>query len=116
MNDHLQYLALLAGCVLITLPLELMLRARVYRRPARWLRALTLTVVVFSVWDILGIVRRCWTYNPRYISGINLGPMPLEELLFFIVVPTCGLLTYEAVGFVLNRLRRRRTRGAAERA
>ena len=33
-----------------------------------------------------------------------LGLMPLEELLFFLVVPVCGLLTYEAVGYVLSRL------------
>jgi hypothetical protein len=33
--------------------------------------------------------------------------MPIEELVFFIVVPICGLLTYEAVGHVLRRTRRR---------
>jgi hypothetical protein len=33
--------------------------------------------------------------------------MPIEELVFFIVVPICGLLTYEAVGYVLSVLRRR---------
>ena len=32
---------------------------------------------------------------------------PLEELVFFIVIPICGLLTYEAVGTVLKRLRGR---------
>jgi len=33
--------------------------------------------------------------------------MPIEELAFFIVVPICGLLTYEAVGHVLCRTRGR---------
>jgi lycopene beta-cyclase len=31
--------------------------------------------------------------------------MPIEELVFFIVVPICGLLTYEAVGQVLGPFR-----------
>jgi hypothetical protein len=32
--------------------------------------------------------------------------MPIEELVFFVVVPICGLLTYEAVGDVLRRTRK----------
>jgi hypothetical protein len=39
--------------------------------------------------------------------------MPIEELVFFIVVPICGLLTYEAVGQVLRRTRRRSRVGEA---
>ena len=42
------------------------------------------------------------------MTGIRLGfDMPLEELVFFLVVPICGLLTYEAVGQLLSRRRRR---------
>ena len=37
MDDRYQYLLLMAGCLLITLPLEFVLRARVYRRPRRLL-------------------------------------------------------------------------------
>ena len=105
--DHYQYLALLAGCLLVTLPLEFLLQARVYRRPARLALALLPTLVVFVIWDLVGIVRGHWSYSERFTSGIMLGPMPLEELLFFLVVPICGLLTYEAVGWVLQRLRGR---------
>ena len=35
-----------------------------------------------------------------------LGVMPLEELVSFSVIPLCGLLTYEAVGYVLGVWRR----------
>ena len=40
--------------------------------------------------------------------------MPVEELVFFVVVPICGLLTYEAVGYVLTLLRRRSRVGEAD--
>lgn len=98
--DRWQYLIVLGGCLLITLPLELLLGARVYRSPRRLLLALLPMLVLFIGWDLLGIVRGHWWYEPRYISGLHLGPVPLEELLFFMVVPICGLLTYEAVGRV----------------
>jgi lycopene beta-cyclase len=39
--------------------------------------------------------------------------MPIEELVFFVVVPICGLLTYEAVGHVLGLLQRRSKVGEA---
>lgn len=108
--DRYQYLVLMAGCLLITLPLELVLDARVYRRWRLMLLALLPTVAIFSIWDIVGIVRLHWTYNPKFVTGINLGVMPLEELVFFVVIPICGLLTYEAVGTVLRRVRAMRGR------
>lgn len=103
--DHLHYLALLTGCLLITLPLEFLLRARVYRRPVRLSLALLPTLVVFVLWDLVGIVRGHWSYSERFTTGVMLGVMPLEELLFFLVVPICGLLTYETVGQVLKLIR-----------
>jgi lycopene cyclase domain-containing protein len=97
---------LMAACLLVTLPLEVVMGARVYRR-LRWLVfAVVPVVVVFSVWDIIGIARGHWSYNPRFVSGIRLPfSMPLEELVFFVVIPICGLLTYEAVGRVMSRAR-----------
>lgn len=110
--DPYQYLLLMAACLLITLPLELVLGARVWRRPRRLLLVMLPVVVVFGAWDVLGIVRDHWTYSEQYTTGILLPfEMPLEELVFFLVVPICGLLTYEAVGNVLVLLRRLRERG-----
>jgi lycopene cyclase domain-containing protein len=102
--DHFQYLLLMAGCLLVTLPLELVLGVRVYRRPGALLSAVLPVVVVFSVWDVLGILAGHWSYHPEFVTGARLAfGMPVEELVFFIVVPICGLLTYEAVGVILGR-------------
>ena len=106
--DHFQYLLLMAGCLLITLPLEFVLGARVYRRAVGLAFAVIPVVIIFSVWDIVGILRDHWSYSPRFTTGVKLiFAMPIEELLFFVVVPLCGLLTYEAVGQVLRRTRGR---------
>ncbi len=103
--DRFQYLLLMAGCVIITLPLEFVIGARVYRRPKRLLAAMAPMLVVFLAWDILGIVRNHWTFNQQLVTGIHLGVLPLEELVFFLVIPVCGLLTYEAVGRILELAR-----------
>jgi lycopene cyclase domain-containing protein len=85
------------------LPLEFVLGARVLRVPRRLLRAVVLPVVVFVVWDVIAIERQTWRYNPRYVTGWELPfGLPLEELLFFVVIPLCALLSYEAVRRILG--------------
>lgn len=96
--SHLAYLAVLAACLLGTLPLELVLHVGVYRRTRRLLLSLLPVVIVFGGWDLFAIDRGMWTYDPHYLVGVTLpGHLPLEELLFFLVTPTCAVLTYEAV-------------------
>ncbi len=105
--DHWQYLILMAGCLVLTAPLEA-LGARVYRRPARLARAVLPVAAVFLVWDTIAVARDVWTYNPRYVTGVRLPfGVPVEELVFFLVVPVCGLLTYGCVQAMLGRLRGR---------
>lgn len=98
---HFTYLGILAACLLGTLPLEYALHARVYARWPRLLLTLLPVVLAFGAWDIAEIHAGAWTYDPRYIVGVTLpGRLPLEELLFFVVIPICALLTFEAVGAV----------------
>ena len=96
--DAWQYLILLGLCAAATLPLELTGRARVYRRPAALAATLAPVAAVFAGWDLVAVRRGDWWYSARYTLGVRLLGLPLEEWLFFIVVPVCALLTYEALG------------------
>jgi lycopene cyclase domain-containing protein len=95
---HLSYVAVLAFCVVGTLPLELWLGVRVYRQWKRLLLTLLPVVAVFVVWDLYAISAGHWTFDDEQTTGVLLpGELPLDELLFFVVVPTCALLSVEAV-------------------
>jgi lycopene cyclase domain-containing protein len=108
--DRWQYLMVLGACLVITAPLEWLGRG-VYRKPWRAVCAVLPVAAVFIVWDVLAIATDVWTYNPRYVTGIKLpASLPVEELLFFLAIPLCGLLTYAAVDAILARLRRLRAR------
>lgn len=92
------YAAVLAGCVAATLPLEAVLGARVYRRPLRLLATLAPVATVFGAWDVAAIRAGWWGYDSEQTTGVVLpGELPLEEALFFVVVPVCAVLTLEAV-------------------
>ncbi len=95
---HLAYLAVLAFCLLGTLPLEVWLGVRVYRRPRRLLLTLLPVVAVFMAWDLYAVSAGHWEFDPAQTVGLVLpGDVPVEELLFFLVVPTCAVLAFEAV-------------------
>jgi lycopene cyclase domain-containing protein len=95
---RLSYVGMLAACLLGTLPLEIWLRTRVYARWRRLVCTLAPVVVVFVAWDLYAIARGHWGFDPAQTTGVVLpGGLPLDELLFFLVVPTCAVLTLEAV-------------------
>ena len=92
------YLAVLAFCFVGTVWLEVALRTRVYRRWLRLLLTILPVVIVFCLWDVYAIASNHWNFNPDYTTGATIpAGMPLEELLFFVVIPACAVLTLEAV-------------------
>jgi lycopene cyclase domain-containing protein len=94
---HLTYLAVLVGCLVVTAPLELVLRVRVYARWRRLLLALVPELVVFLAWELYAVSHHHWAYDPAQVLPTRVAGMPLEELAFFLVVPVCAVLAYEAV-------------------
>ena len=101
---HLTYLAVLAGCLLGAVWLEPVLRVGVLRQWRRLLLTVVPVVLVFGGWDVAAIAAHHWSYDRAQTTGVLLpGRLPLEELLFFIVIPVCAILGFEAVR---KRLRR----------
>jgi lycopene cyclase domain-containing protein len=95
---HLTYLVVLAGCLICALWLEPLLRVGVLRRWRRLALTLAPVVAVFVAWDVAAIAAGHWSYDRGQILGVTLpGRLPVEELLFFIVVPLCAILGFEAV-------------------
>lgn len=95
---HLTYWAVLAGCLVGTAWLEVVLRTRVYRRWRRLLGTIVPVVALFMVWDWYAVWHRQWTFDAASTTGWLLpGGIPVEELGFFVVVPICSVLAFEAV-------------------
>ena len=100
-----EYLIVLGACLVVTAPLELVLGVRVYRQWRRLSLTLLCTGAFFVTWDLVGAGLGHWDYNRARIVGVELLGLPLEEYLFFVVVPLCGVLAYEAVRVTLARRR-----------
>ena len=61
--------------------------------------ALLTSSIPFILWDIYFTYLGVWGFNSEYHSGILLTNLPLEEILFFHIIPFCCLFTY----FVLKK-------------
>ena len=100
---HFAYLFVLAGCLGAALWLEPVLKVGVFRRWRRLLLSLLPVVTVFVLWDLAAIAAGHWRFDPAQITGIVLpGGLPMDEVLFFVVVPVCAILGFEAVRSVLR--------------
>ena len=61
------------------------------------------TLALFAAWDLWATSSGTWGFNDDYTIGIDLpGGMAIEELVFFAVIPICGLLTLETVRRILR--------------
>jgi lycopene cyclase domain-containing protein len=98
------YLAVLGGCLVCALWLEPVLRVGVLRQWRRLALTLAPVAAAFLAWDVAAVAAGHWWFDAGQVIGVWLpGGLPLEEVLFFLVVPLCAILGFEAVRSVLAR-------------
>jgi lycopene cyclase domain-containing protein len=108
------YLAMLAFVVVASWWLELAFRLSVLRNPKRLLKTIAIVSPAFVIWDWYAISQGHWFFDQSLMIGI-MGPLgiPLEEYLFFIIIPIAAVLTIDGVKFVQGWLSKAfRTMGA----
>ena len=88
--------------------LEVIFKVGVVRRWKRALKSILPVSALFIAWDAYAISQGHWFFDRNQILGI-FGPfgIPLEEYLFFLVVPLAALLTIEAVTTVKPHWKKR---------
>ncbi len=96
--ERFTYLAVLLFIFVGSAWLEIALRTRVLRRWKRLLLALAIPFTLFVIWDVWAIATGHWSIDPERTVDIRLfGIIPIEELIFFVVVPLASILSLEAV-------------------
>lgn len=63
------------------------------------------TAFVFLMWDYFATKNRHWGFNEKYVAGIYFLNLPIEEILFFFVIPYCGIFLYAVANFYLRNIR-----------
>jgi len=62
-----------------------------------------ITGALFLFWDVIFTIDNVWSFNPKYIVGISILGLPLEEVLFFLTVPFACTFIYACLNHYLKR-------------
>jgi lycopene cyclase domain-containing protein len=97
------YAVMLLFTICASFWLELALKVRVLARIKRAMLAIAPVAFIFIIWDAYAVRAGHWSFDPDQILGV-IGPfdIPLEEYLFFLVVPIAAIMTIEAVRRVMK--------------
>ena len=99
-----QYLYLLLDLLTILFPFIFSFYSKVnFSKKWKYLWiAILIPGVIFILWDELFTQLNVWGFNPEYLTGIYLGSLPLEEVLFFICIPYACVFTFEALNYLVK--------------
>jgi len=61
--------------------------------------------LLYIVWDVYFTSKGVWSFNENYITGAKLINLPVEEVLFFFVVPYCCVFIYDCVRSYFSELK-----------
>ncbi len=97
------YLIILALSLLYPLAQSFEKRIYMYRKFRFILPGILATGVVYILWDIWFTAEGVWGFNPNYTLDLYILGLPLEEWLFFLVVPYCCIFLYEVLRYFVKK-------------
>ena len=77
---------------------------RLYRNMRALFYSITLILVIFGAWDIFATFRGHWYFNPTGVWELRVVNLPIEEVLFFVIIPFCCIFTWEAINYIKHKL------------
>src|SRR5665811_408850 len=97
------YLLILIVSVSVPLALSFDKKVQYYKNLKYILPAILVTAAFFVMWDINFTKAKIWGFHPEYTIGIDIKGLPIEEWLFFLVVPYSCVFIYEVLKFYLEK-------------
>lgn len=65
--------------------------------------ALIITAAFFLLWDYFFTKWGVWSFNPKYLIGIYIAGMPVEEWMFFIFIPYSCIFIYHCLNIFFEK-------------
>ena len=64
-----------------------------------------LILIIFGGWDIFATYRGHWHFSPMGTWRFRIINLPIEEALFFVIIPFCSIFTWEAINYIKEKIR-----------
>ncbi|MES2430024.1 MAG: lycopene cyclase domain-containing protein [Bacteroidota bacterium] len=97
MNPHFTYFVILIASLAGPLCLSFDKKVAFYKNWKYLFPAMLFPAIFYIVWDFYFTDKGVWSFNDNYVSGLNIYNLPVEEVLFFFVIPYCCMFIYECI-------------------
>lgn len=91
------YLYLLLFTIFVPFVLTWDKKVQFYKQLKSLFISITIVGVVFIVWDVFFTKYGVWGFNQDYLLGLSFFKLPLEEILFFIIVPYACVFIHDTL-------------------
>ena len=103
----MEYFIILLAVFSIGLFLEKTQHIHLYRNRQERLEIILLFFIVGIIWDSFAVYRGHWIFPQEKTLGITIGFLPLEEYLFFLIIPYMVLTIYK---FIDSKFKKKKNR------
>lgn len=106
--NHLTYLFLILITIVGPIALSFDKKVAFYKNWKHFALAMLTPTVIYIIWDIWFTKIKVWSFNPQFVCGNWFASLPIEEYLFFIIIPYACLFIYDCLkvylpSFSLNK-------------
>ena len=106
MVPETKFLYLILNLITLGFPLILSFDRRVayYKRWKYLFPSIVIMALIFIIWDVIFTKYDIWGFNDKYLVGLNIINLPLEEWLFFITIPYACVFIYDCIKYYFPNL------------
>ena len=99
------YASLLLFSFVVPISLSFDKRLQFYRKWPTLLPAISMIAVLYIIADVVLTDMGVWGFNERYHSGVTFLKLPIEEWLFFLVIPYASIFLHESLVLYFPKLK-----------
>ena len=99
---RMEYLFTLLFWLIVSAVIQYKYHIKLYRNAKQMVVSVGFFFVVGVTWDIIGATREHWEFGYENLTGISVGILPFEEVLFMLIVPYGVLVFYKFFGMKVN--------------